>query len=136
MQTFTEIRGSAAGGQKHGIRQPLTRLCGTAADPLPLLWVVLLTFAAGCVYVPSVMWRRAEENRARLNRIEVGRTIAQVRALMGKEPERREARLRFDGKKVELWSYVSDYGRKLDTTLIFVDGVLQEIRTTSWEEKD
>lgn len=95
-----------------------------------------MTFAAGCVYVPSVMWHRAEENRARLNRISVGASMADVRAIMRKDPERREARLRFDGKKVELWSYVSDYARKMDTTIIFVDGVVNEIRTTSWESED
>jgi len=95
-----------------------------------------LTWTAACVYVPSVMWRRAEENRARLNQVHVGQTIEQVRAIMKTEPERREQRLRFDGKKVDLWSWASDYSRKMDTTLIFIDGVLNEIRTTSWEEKD
>ena len=82
------------------------------------------------------MWHRAEENRTRLDQIAVGQTIDQVRAIMKKAPERRDARLRFDGKKVEMWSYVSDYARRLDTTLTFVDGVLTEMRTTTWEEKD
>lgn len=101
-----------------------------------LLTVVFLTLVTGCVYVPSLMWRRAETNRARLDRVRVGQTMAEVRATMVTPPERREARLRFDRKTVELWSWVSDYGRKLDTTIIFVDGVVEEIRTTSWEEKD
>ena len=35
-----------------------------------------------------------------------------------------------------MWSYVSDYARKLDTTLIFVDDRLEEIRTTPWKEAD
>lgn len=102
------------------------------------LSILLLTLAlaAHCVFVPSTMWRRAEENRARLNRIAVGQSIADVRATMQKEPERREVRLRFDGKTVELWSYVSDYARKLDSTIIFIDGRVEEIRTTSWMEKD
>ena len=98
--------------------------------------LLILLLAAGCVFVPSAMWRRAEENRARLDRISAGQTIAEVRATMGKDPERRELRTRFDGKTVELWSYVSDYARKLDTTITFVDGRVQEIRTTSWIEKD
>ena len=123
-------------GSKRSPLQRLTHRFGPVADPRLLFAVAFLTFALGCVYVPSVMWRRAEENRARLNTISVGETLAAVRATMQKEPERREARLRFDGKKVELWSYVSDYARKLDTTLIFVDGVLTEIRTTSWVEAD
>jgi hypothetical protein len=96
---------------------------------------VLLLFSA-CVFVPSVMWRHAEENRARLNRVALGQSTAAVRQIMGAEPERREARLRFDGKRVEMWSYVSDYARRLDTTLIFVDDRLEEIRTTPWKEAD
>ena len=100
---------------------------------IPLL---MLALAAHCVYVPSTMWRRAEENRARLNRIVVVQSIADVRATMQKEPERREVRLRFDGKTVELWSYVSDYARKLDSTIIFIDGRVEEIRTTTWVERD
>jgi hypothetical protein len=100
-----------------------------------MMLVALLLFSA-CVYVPRVMWNRAEENRSRLNQVAVGQSKAEVRAVLKKEPERRESRLRFDGKKVEMWSYVSDYGRKLDTTLIFVDDRLEEIRTTTWEEKD
>ena len=82
------------------------------------------------------MWHRAEENRARLNHVAVGQTMSEVRATMQKDPERREVRLRFDGKTVELWSYVSDYARKLDSTIIFIDGRVEEIRTTSWMEKD
>ena len=101
-----------------------------------LIVVAVVCLCSACVFVPSVMWRRAEENRARLNRIAVGQSTANVRAIMAKEPERREARLRFDGKRIEMWSYVSDYARKLDTTLIFVDDRLEEIRTTPWKESD
>ena len=100
------------------------------------LFAILICLSSACVFVPSVMWRRADENRARLNQVVVGQSTAAVRVIMRKEPERRESRLRFDGKRVEMWSYVSDYARKLDTTLIFVDDRLEEIRTTTWAEKD
>ena len=86
--------------------------------------------------VPSVMWRRAEENRARLDQVKVGQTFDEVRAVMQKPPEKREVRARFDGKQIEFWSYVSDYARKLDTTITFVDGRVSEIRTSTWEEHD
>lgn len=98
-----------------------------------LLALVLLT---GCVFVPRVMWRRAEENERHINQVRVGQTLQEVRAIMGKDPERREARARFDGKTVEMWSYVTDYARRLDTTIIFVDGRVEELRATPWEEKD
>ena len=97
---------------------------------------VLVCLSSACVFVPSVMWRRAEENRARLDRVVVGQSMAAVHTIMKKDPERRETRLRFDGKRVEMWSYVTDYARKLDTTLIFVDDRLEEIRTTPWRESD
>ena len=97
---------------------------------------VFLLFLTGCVYVPGVMWRRAEENRVRVTRIAIGQSIDEVRTIMGKEPEKREARVRFDGKKVELWTWVTDYTRKVDSTIIFLDGHVQEIRATSWCEKD
>ncbi len=99
---------------------------------LPLLFVV----ASACVYVPRVMWNRAETNRQHIDQIHVGQTLAEVRAIIGKEPEKREVRARFDGKTVEFWSYVTDYGRRLDSTITFVDGRVQEIRTTPWAEKD
>ena len=112
----------------------LTRVDPRIARKLTQLLVFALL--AGCVYVPRVMWRRAEENERHINQVRVGQTLAEVRAIMGKEPERREARARFDGKTVELWSYVTDYARKLDTTIIFVDGRVEELRATSWADKD
>ena len=111
----------------------------TRVDPRiarTLTHLLALALFAGCVYVPRVMWNRAEENERNIGRIKVGQTLAEVRAIMGKDPERREARARFDGKVVEMWSYVTDYARKLDTTIIFVDGRVEEMRATNWEEKD
>jgi hypothetical protein len=91
---------------------------------------------AGCVFVPAVMWRRAEENRTRVDAVRVGQTFEEVRTRMAKPPEKREVRARYDGKRVEFWSYVTDYARKLDTTITFIDGRVTEIRTTTWQEKD
>jgi hypothetical protein len=111
----------------------------TRVDPRfarKLTHLLSLVLLAGCVFVPRVMWRRAEENERHINQIRVGQTVEEVRAIMGKDPERREARARFDGKTVEMWSYVTDYARKLDTTIIFVDGRVQELRATPWEDKD
>ncbi len=101
-----------------------------------LLLSVVLFVICGCVYVPTLMWNRAEANRQHLNEVQVGQTLADVRAIMRKDPEKREVRARFDGKTVEFWSYVTDYGRRLDSTITFLDGRVQEIRTTPWLEKD
>ena len=82
------------------------------------------------------MWNRAEANRRHLGAVTIGQTLAEVRAVMQKEPDKREVRSRFDGKSVEFWTFVTDYGLKLQSTVTFVDGHVQEIRATSWEEKD
>jgi len=82
------------------------------------------------------MWNRAESNRVRIDRVQVGQTLDEVRAIMGKPPEKREVRARFDGKTVELWSYATDYTRKADSTIIFLDGRVTEVRVTSWVERD
>src|SRR5947209_4175851 len=108
---------------------------GLFADPRRL-FAALLLLCGSCVYVPSILWQRAEQNRARLDHVTVGQTLDEVRTAMGKPPEKREVRLRFDNKTVELWSYVTDYARKSETTITFLDGRVTEIRVTSWEEKD
>jgi hypothetical protein len=97
---------------------------------------LLCALAASCVYVPRMMWKRAEENRSRMDRVRIGQTIDEVRAVMTKPPEKREVRQRFDGKQIEFWSYVTDYARKIDSTITFVDGRVTEIRATPWQEAD
>ena len=101
-----------------------------------LLILLLVAATSACVYVPRVMWQRAETNRQHIDQVRVGQSLADVRAIMGKDPEKREVRARFDGKTVEFWSYVTDYGRKVDSTITFIDGQVQEIRVTPWMEKD
>ena len=96
----------------------------------------LAALLAACVFVPRVMWQRAEENRSRAEHVHLGQTFDEVQAVMRKPPEKREVRARFDGRQIEFWSYVSDYARKLDTTITFVDGRVTEIRATTWQEAD
>jgi hypothetical protein len=75
----------------------------------------------------------AAENQAHINQVRMGQTLAEVERIMGKPPERRSARLRYDGVSIEEWSYVTDYMRRMDTTITFVGGKVEEIRATSWE---
>ena len=103
---------------------------------LVTLLLVLGSLLPGCVVVPRTMWRHAEQNRLHMNEVRAGQTMREVRSIMASPPEKREVRARFDGKTVEFWSYVTDYGRRLDTTITFVDGTVDEIRATPWGEKD
>lgn len=98
--------------------------------------LLLIVFLAACIPLSPSLRRDAAANREKLNQVRVGQTIAEVRAIMGKDPERRDVRQRFDGKTVEMWSYATDYVRRLDTTITFLDGHVQEIKTLPWYEPD
>jgi hypothetical protein len=97
---------------------------------------LLLFLFSGCVMATTATWRQARENQRRIDLLKMGQTTAEVSAVMGHGPERREARVRFDGKTVEEWRYMTDVVRKRDTTITFVDGQVVEIRTAPWEDVD
>lgn len=95
-----------------------------------------LLLCSSCVIVPLHAFRAAERNQQRINRVRLGQTLAEVEKVMGRGPERRSTRLRFDGLSIEEWSYVTDYVYRSDTTITFVGGKVNEIRVVPWEEKD
>jgi hypothetical protein len=88
------------------------------------------------VFVPLHAFRVAEQNQQHVDRIRIGQTLSEVEHVMGRPPERRSTRLRFDGLSIEEWSYLTDYVRKSDTTITFVGGKVIEIRVVPWQEKD
>jgi outer membrane protein assembly factor BamE (lipoprotein component of BamABCDE complex) len=93
-----------------------------------------LLVCTSCVVVPLHAFRAAAENQARTDKLRIGQTLAEVQRIMGKPPERRNARVRFDGISIEEWGYITDYVRKQDTTITFVGGKVEEIQTTPWEK--
>jgi hypothetical protein len=104
----------------------------------PLAALCLITIL-GCtsttVNVERHAFHLAETNRARINSIRLGQTLIEVQRIMG-PPERRAARLRYDGVSIEEWSYITDYVRKMDALILFVGGKVEEIQSTPWEEQD
>jgi hypothetical protein len=90
----------------------------------------------GCVVATTATWREARDNQRRVDRVQMGQTTSEVAAIMQHGPERREARVRFDGKTVEEWHYMTDAVRKRDTTITFLDDHAVEIRTTPWKDVD
>ena len=100
-----------------------------------LIAALVLAVLPGCVNVPRHAFALAEKNRAHLNQVRLGQTLVEVERIMG-PPERRAARLRYDGVSIEEWSYVTDYMRKMDSLILFVGGKVQEIQSTPWEERD
>jgi len=99
-----------------------------------LLVPLALTVCLGCVNVARHAFVLAENNRAHLNKVRLGQTLVEVERVMG-PPERRAARLRYDGVSIEEWSYVTDYVRKMDALILFVGGKVAEIQSSSWEER-
>jgi len=110
-----------------------------------VLVTVCLTAALRCSTTPAPIngsvniarhaFTLAETNRTRVNKIRLGQTLVEVERIMG-PPERRAARLRYDGVSIEEWSYITDYVRKMDALILFVGGKVQEIQSTPWEEQD
>lgn len=100
------------------------------------LAVVVLLLVAGCSTwsVERHAVALAEKNRAKLQRVRVGQTLVEVEKIMG-VPERRAARVRYDGLSVEEWSYITDYVRKMDALIVFVGGKVNEIQSTSWDKR-
>ncbi|HVG23056.1 MAG TPA: hypothetical protein VND45_02780 [Thermoanaerobaculia bacterium] len=99
--------------------------------------LVLLLLAAGCTSadVDRHAFRLAETNRAHVNRVRLGQTLVEVERIMG-PPERRAARLRYDGVSIEEWSYITDYVRKADTLILFVGGKVAEIQAAPWKDEE
>jgi putative hemolysin len=104
--------------------------CQTATPP-----PAASTAAPEVVEVPPEVAAAALQNQQNINAIKMGQTFVEVQRIMGKGPERRHARLRFDGVAIEEWSYTSDPFRKLDTVITFIGGKVEEINTTSWERR-
>jgi hypothetical protein len=101
---------------------------------LGLLAFLGCSTADGVVNVERHAFDLAEKNRARLNKVRLGQTFVEVERVMG-PPERRAARLRYDGVSIEEWSYVTDYVRKMDGLILFVGGKVEEIQSTSWDKR-
>lgn len=91
--------------------------------------------STGSVNIDRHAFTLAETNRTRVNKIRLGQTLVEVERIMG-APERRAARLRYDGVSIEEWSYITDYVRKMDALILFVGGKVQEIQSTPWEERE
>jgi hypothetical protein len=97
---------------------------------------LLALLFTGCITATTATWRESRENQARINQVKMGQSLDEVRAIMQRQPSRREARLRFDGQTVEEWSYVTDLVRKRDATITFVSGHVVEIRTKPFVDPD
>ena len=95
--------------------------------------LLLITIPACTVSVPRYAFEQALRNQQNVDKLRIGQTMAEVQRTMGKPPERRNAHVRFDGISIEEWSYITDYVRKMDTTITFVGGKVDEIRSAAWE---
>ena len=66
---------------------------------------------------------RAYENSLVAGKVRVGQSPSEVRAIMGRDPERREATA-----DSEVWSYLTDYTNHILTVIVFKQGAVVEIK--------
>lgn len=69
----------------------------------------------------------AAANSQVIGQVKLGQTTEEVRVIMGKDPERRDA-----SEVMESWSYLTDYEHELLTTIVFKNNVVIEIKQTPW----
>src|SRR5829696_4293533 len=68
-----------------------------------------------------------------IGQVRLGQTQDDVRTIMKHAPERREASMS-DGRRSEIWMYITDYQAELMTALTFTDGVLTSIGQAPWKQ--
>lgn len=66
---------------------------------------------------------RAHDNSLVISKVQIGQSLADVRSIMGKDPERRGATA-----NTESWGYLTNYSDHLVTTIVFIDGIVTEIK--------
>jgi len=71
--------------------------------------------------------KRAAENSSVIGKVKIGQSPSEVRQIMGKDPERREA-----SADTETWGYLTDYMARLVTTIVFKHGSVAEIRQSQY----
>ena len=110
-------------------------LCGAAV----FVCAALAISAAGCQFHtssgPCSGWHTdvkacidAAANSEVIAQVKLGQTSEEVRAIMRKDPARREA-----SADMESWSYRTDYEHEMFTTIIFKNNIVVEIKQTPWD---
>src|ERR1041385_130947 len=99
------------------------------------LVLAIALLGSGCVFVPLPQYRLATRNEQHIANVRIGQTLAEVERIMG-TPDRRNARVRFDGISIEEWTYLTDAIRRTDTTITFVGGKVEEVRAVVAKEED
>jgi hypothetical protein len=73
--------------------------------------------------------QRAAENASTIGKVKVGQSLAEVRQIMGKDPDRREA-----SSDSETWGYLTDYAAQLVTVVVFKNGSVAEIKQVPYRK--
>jgi hypothetical protein len=66
-------------------------------------------------------------NSTRIGKVAIGQSIAEVRQIMGHDPEQRSVQA-LDGHSAESWSYRTDYQGRITTRIEFRDAVVVGIK--------
>ena len=66
-------------------------------------------------------------NGRRIPRVALGQSLAEVKGIMARAPEKRSVELK-EGRNTETWSFLTDYDRSITTRLEFLDGKVVAIK--------
>ena len=72
---------------------------------------------------------RAHENSQVAGKVQIGQSPSEVRSVMGRDPERREAKA-----GSEVWSYLTDYTNDILMVIYFSNGAVVEIKQVNASE--
>jgi hypothetical protein len=67
--------------------------------------------------------QRADQNSRVIGQVKLGQTTSEVRSIMGKDPERRQAQ-----GNVETWWYLTEYATMRYAVITFKDDRVSELR--------
>lgn len=96
-----------------------------------LSFAIIAFLIASCTSNPQALGA-SKTNRIRVQQVTLGMTTEEVRGVMKKGPESRSMSTLADGKTQEAWNYLTDYDNHVNTTIVFTDGRVTEVKTTEW----
>lgn len=107
---------------------------------IALIVIVSALFASGCsvsgkyrgdgpckgFHKDPQICERAHESSLVAGKVKIGQSLAEVRAIMGHDPEQREATA-----DTEEWSYLTDYTDNIIMVIVFKQGIVTQIKQSS-----
>lgn len=70
----------------------------------------------------------AQYNAPRVKQLSLGKSIAEAKQIMAREPEERAVKIEV-GQAIEIWGYLTDYDKSILSRITFTDGKITAIES-------